>query len=118
MSSFTFQRSGSAASLNSLLNSNNEFLIRVCPLCKESLDRWNDQMEQQNLRPDIVVLYEVSRDVFNIVPNLDPKHIGGNQAKLLIMYTVCCKLFSVSHILGLCFISLQSTGFKDLINVF
>ncbi|KAK3101522.1 hypothetical protein FSP39_004200 [Pinctada imbricata] len=52
------KRSDSNASLNSILGPEGDPHIRTCANCRKLLERRNDQMEQRNYKPAIVLLYE------------------------------------------------------------
>jgi rabenosyn-5 len=55
-----FRRSSSNTSLNSILSPEGEDHIRTCEECRVLLERRDQQIEQRNRKPHIVLIYEVS----------------------------------------------------------
>ena len=56
----TFRRSSSNSSLNSMLTVDGEQQIRTCKLCREALERRDQQIQQRNTKPQVVIFYEVT----------------------------------------------------------
>lgn len=53
------KRTGSNSSLNSLMSPEGEAHIRTCNNCRKLLERRDQQIQQRNVKPPIVIMYEV-----------------------------------------------------------
>ena len=67
-----FHRSSSTGSLNSIMGPEGEAHIRTCYECRMLLERRDQQIEQRNAKPTIVLLYEVKMNkICQMAINLD-----------------------------------------------
>ena len=53
------KRSSSNSSLNSLFSTEGDPHLRICQECRKLLERRDQMVEQRNVKPSIVLLYEV-----------------------------------------------------------
>ncbi|ESO90492.1 hypothetical protein LOTGIDRAFT_217928 [Lottia gigantea] len=69
------KRSDSSTSLNSLMGLEAEGHMRVCKTCRKLLERRDQMVEQRNIKPNFVVLYEKMQECMSNANDLIPQYL-------------------------------------------
>lgn len=115
-------RSGSSSSLNSIINTTTgEMQIRVCPQCKQLLDRRDEMIRMQVTKPEIVQVYERIRSLMDEVISLHDVYVrqcvalkaGETNCNLKDAQEVRMKLLKLAEAIQLYGKRILALGIKD-----